>query len=340
MLNRVNSFSGFQPLREVWLGDCYPAEFYNHLPADVQDAFALITEWTKQDLTKIETTLASLGVKVQRPQFTRNVGDYIVDDILMKPPICPRDTDMAFGNTFYHLRMNYQHNPWQAQIDDFTAHGTNVIQETQGGASCLGPPSIVRVGRDVYVDYDTHQAVWGEVLPTLASWAQTQRVHICQTNGHSDGVFCPVAPGLIVANHWLSIYDKTFPNWEIYHLPKGQPDNNWFGQWYVNNPTIMHNKGFAQHVEQHAQNWVGNFKETVFETNMLVVDQHNILAIKEDPPLFRWLEKQGFHITLCDFRCRSFWDGGLHCLTVDIARDGGEQDYFPSRPQQGYLDWL
>ena len=25
----ISSHTGFQPLKEVWLGDCYPAEWYN-----------------------------------------------------------------------------------------------------------------------------------------------------------------------------------------------------------------------------------------------------------------------------------------------------------------------
>jgi hypothetical protein len=35
--NRVNSFTGFQTLKEVWLGNCYPEHFYNHLPNSVQE---------------------------------------------------------------------------------------------------------------------------------------------------------------------------------------------------------------------------------------------------------------------------------------------------------------
>jgi len=32
-----------------------------------------------------------------------------------------------------------------------------------------------------------------------------------------------------------------------------------------------------------------------------------------------------------NFRHRYFWDGGLHCITSDLHREGDQQDYFPNR---------
>ena len=39
------------------------------------------------------------------------------------------------------------------------------------------------------------------------------------------------------------------------------------------------------------------------------------------------------------FRTRSFWDGGMHCLTNDIRRRGDRPDFFPDRGGPK-LDWL
>ena len=339
MQNRVNSFSGFQPLKEIWLGDCYPAYFYSHLSNQVQDAFGVITEWTQQDLTVIQKTLESFGVKVQRPKFTNSINDYIKDGQLLKPPICPRDDNMTLGNEFYHLRSKYAINPWEDQIQDFNQHGVVIHGQEHSAVDCLSPPSIVRIGRDIYIDYDTHQHTWGMVTEVLIEWAKHYRVHVCRTNGHSDGVFCPVAPNTIVATHYLSEYKKTFPNWEVFRLPFPK-FNSWNGKWHVENTTVMQNLGFAAHINQYALDWIGNFKETVFEANMLIIDPTHVLAIKEDPHLFRWLEQRGIKVSCCDFRCRGFWDGGLHCLTTDIVREGKAENYFPDRGNFNYLDWL
>jgi hypothetical protein len=336
---RVNSFTGFQSLKEVWLGDCYPEHFYNHLPNSVQDAFGIITEWTKADLFKIQQVLESFNIKVQRPTFTDSIDDYVYNDQLLKPPITPRDDSMTFGNIFYHLRSKYKIDPWSNQINDFLNHGVTVNFGNAGPLDCVYPPSIVRVGKDIYVDIDTHKEIWGYISETVIDWAKHYRVHICQTDGHSDGVFCPVAPGIIVATQYLSQYQQTFPNWEVFHLPKLK-NNGTFGHWHVGDSRISNNNGFKDHINKYALDWVGNFTETVFEANMLVIDQHHVLAIKEDKGLTAWLKQRGIEVIYCDFRCRGFWDGGLHCLTTDIVREGNCDNYFPMRPDINYLDWL
>jgi N-dimethylarginine dimethylaminohydrolase len=84
-----------------------------------------------------------------------------------------------------------------------------------------------------------------------------------------------------------------------------------------------------------AKQWVGNFKETVFEVNMLVLDEKNVVAMKDYPPLTKWLNDQGITVHFFDLRTRSFWDGGWHCLTLDICREDTKEDLFPSKGDNG-----
>jgi arginine deiminase len=144
---------------------------------------------------------------------------------------------------------------------------------------------------------------------------------------------------MIVATQYLSQYYNTFPNWEVFNLPSIK-NNGGFGHWHVNNHNVLNNNGFSEHINKYASDWVGNFKETVFEANMLVIDKHHVLAIKENKELTQWLKNRGIEVIYCDFRCRSFWDGGLHCLTTDIFREGKCENYFPERPDINYLDWM
>ena len=71
----INSNFGFTPLKEVWIGDCYPESYYDHLPNDVADPFRQITEWTKEDLNKLQKFLEGKGIIVQRPVF-ESIDDY------------------------------------------------------------------------------------------------------------------------------------------------------------------------------------------------------------------------------------------------------------------------
>ena len=67
----IESFTGFQPLEEVWIGGTYPTSFYSHLSNEVQDTFGRITEQTEIGLANLEKTLTKLNVKVRELSFLK-----------------------------------------------------------------------------------------------------------------------------------------------------------------------------------------------------------------------------------------------------------------------------
>jgi hypothetical protein len=339
----VNSFCGFDPLKEVWLGDTYPVDFYHDLPPAIRSAWQKITDITKQDLHKFQVILESLGVTVRRPQFSANREDYVkADSVLVKPPITPRDTHLALGNNFYHLRMNdYKRDPWYLEIDRMRSAGVPIyFGPRHSDLGCLAPPSVVRVGRDIYVDIQTHEHVWNIISPTFVEWGRDYRVHLCDTGGHSDGVFCPVKEGVIIATHWLKNYEKTFPGWEVFVLPKETLPQSRNGSWWMSDSAINHNQSFADHIQQKALDWVGNYQETQFSVNLLVVNENTVIGTNDNQELRRFLKKHHIDLIVCDFQAKTFWDGGAHCITCDIGREGNKRDMFTERPDQSYLDWL
>lgn len=343
-MSLVNSNCGFTPLEEVWLGDVYPHHFYDHLPGAVRDAFYTITDWTKQDLSRIENKLQELGVVVRRPEYS-SIDDCINDNgNLIKPAIAARDDTLVLGTTMYHLRNQFKKNPWQKALDDYKSSGANVEEYTEGSWACISPPCLVRMGQDIYVDWIYHQHVWEMVAEPLVELAKDYRVHVSMIDGHSDCVFCPVREGLILTTDYKKSYSKTFPGWEIYnikHSNRKKPLNmgGGFHQWEVPDTKIGANREFQQHVQTKAQDWVGSYIETVFDVNLLIVDDKNILSVGDDDETFEFLHKQGYNVHAFDFRCRNFWDGGMHCLTNDIRRAGKKVDFFPERGNPG-LDWL
>lgn len=344
-MSLINSHCGFTPLQEVWLGDVYPAHFYDHLSAPVRDAFYTITEWTKEDLGKIHAKLTELGVTVRRPEY-HNIDDCINhNDNLLKPVVAARDDTLVLGSTMYHLRNQFRRNPWQQALDDYRASGATVLEYQEGEPwACISPPCMVRIGRDLYIDWIYHTHVWGIVTEPLVELAKTYRVHVSMIDGHSDCVFCPVREGLILTTDYKQSYDKTFPGWQIHninhrHRKESLNMGSGFHQWHIPDVKIGANKEFQQHVQTKAQDWVGSYQETVFDVNLLIVDDKNILSIGDDDETFEFLHRQGYNVHAFDFRCRNFWDGGMHCLTNDIRRTGDCKDYFPHRGGAA-LDWL
>jgi len=330
-LPKINSFDSWSPLQEVWLGDVYPASWYDHLDSEIRDVFARLTEITQQDLMTIQKLLESRGITVQRPRYD-HIDYYIHDGNLRKPEICPRDRYIVVGNRLL--------TPWDASPSwDHTL--SNYTQDTRcrievGTQHFFNGANVVRVGKDIIVDRDCFDYEYQGEFPD-------HRVTVVANGGHMDGCFAILQPGLILANRYWNDYEKTFPGWDIIMLDNPtyaaapsrgylQPYPVYNGKFW--NTTVGHNRAFNDHVIRHALDWVGCYTETYFELNCLVIDPDNVVMLAENPTLADDLSARGITVHWVPFRARSFWDGAMHCLTVDIRRDGGMQDYFPEKSCQ------
>ena len=52
--------------------------------------------------------------------------------------------------------------------------------------------------------------------------------------------------------------------------------------------------------------------------------------------VFEELQRNGITVHSVPFRTRTFWDGGVHCITLDIRRDDSPVDLFPERTEKLY----
>lgn len=197
-----------------------------------------------------------------------------------------------------------------------------------------------RVGKDLYfgtpgpTSLDKKQKIQKLYSETFPDY----RCHIVDTEGHNDGTFCPVVPGLIISLKDIQNYKKTFPDWEVIYLPVQRwskvksfldlKEKN-HGKWWV--PGEELNDDFTNFVESWLDHWVGYVEETVFDVNMLVIDEKNVICNNYNEKVFRAFERYGITAHVINFRHRYFWDGGLHCITSDVHREGTMKDYFPER---------
>lgn len=195
-----------------------------------------------------------------------------------------------------------------------------------------------RVGKHVYVGTDYNGQDKTEKIKLLGTLYPQYKWGVVDTNGHSDGVYCPVVPGLIVSLNDVPTYKDTFPGWEVIYLP----DQSWHavqsfldlkeknqGKWWV--PGEELNDDFTDFVESWLGHWVGYVEETVFDVNMLVIDEKNVVCNNYNEKVFKAFERYGITPHLINFRHRYFWDGGLHCITSDVHREGTMKNYFPEQ---------
>ena len=346
-LPRINSFTSWGQLEEVWLGDCYPAHFYDHLESEVRDVFYAITQNTQEDLAIIQRKLQEFGVLVRRPQYNR-IEDFLMSQYhpdsagqLRKPMITPRDHFLVFGNTFYGSY--YDHTAWRDAIAHYSQDPNNrvIARPDIAIAGHINGANTVRVGRDLYLDTHWHK---GHInTEYIYDTFRDYRLHVLNNGGHVDGCFAALKPGVLLTSEYFTDYERTFPGWHKINIFKPEFWKHTFtrrkgkspitnGKWWL--PGVSDSAKFNDHVIKHAQDWVGDYTETYFEVNCLVIDEKNVLMLGENEGVFRALEQHGITAHPLPFRTRTFWDGGLHCLTLDIRRQDSMVDLFPERGDQ------
>jgi len=199
----------------------------------------------------------------------------------------------------------------------------------------ISTAEICRVGKDIWWDINENLDI-SDVEKYKNSWEQEGfRVHTSNRGYHSDGVFCVVKPGCIVSLHNIQNYKKEFPGWDVLYLA----DQSWKkispfmemkkkvgGRWWLKGEE--HNDQLIEFVNTWLDDWIGYVEETVFDVNMLSINPNTIICNNYNKEVFAHFKKHQVEPVIFNFRHRYFWDGGVHCITQDLYREGTMVDYF------------
>lgn len=191
-------------------------------------------------------------------------------------------------------------------------------------------PNITRIGKKCLVDlWQTEGAV--DILRAKYPEFNYETLLL---GGHNDGIFSVLKPGVVIAGPWFKGSESNFKDWAIEYFddPSWPQVSKWLdlkaknkGKWWV--PGEETNTEFTHFVESVLPHWTGYVEETIFDLNCLVVDDKHIVVNTNSPELYAVLERHGLTPIHCPIRHRYFWDGGWHCLTLDVRRRGGQLDY-------------
>jgi len=205
-------------------------------------------------------------------------------------------------------------------------------------------PSVTLVGRDLYIDQGD-RIFREQQIESIVDKIPNIRINLLNHGGHSDGCFHTVKNGAILSLYDIQSYNNTFPDWDVCYLP----DQSWDkiggfinlkkqvnGKWWV--PGEEDNQEFTHFVETWLQDWVGYVEETVFDVNVLVLDEHHVCVSNMNPAVTKFLKKHNMEPVHVPWRHRYFWDGGLHCITLDLERESKQEDYFLERSNTGIID--
>ena len=337
------------------MGDVFPIEKFKHLKDNkILSPLARVIEETKEDLENLSRTLKSFGVEVHRPNMENTPVD--LSQYARKPPQQTRDDMAVIGENVYVANNLPEYQTLFSQIDKDRLHFPKEYMDysdpsftyemhingpqTPDQQRLLSTSFIHLLGKDIF--WGTNQPGWKD-SPLIEyhknKWeSEGFRVNIQATEemgGHGDATWCILKPGVIVTLHDLQNYNEKFPGWDICYLE----DKYWDqlspfrkmkakvgGKWWIEGEED--NDRLIGYVESWLGDWVGYCEETVFEVNMLSINEECVLVNNYNEKVFNFLKKHKIEPIICNQRHRWFWDGGVHCLTQDLYREGTMEDYF------------
>lgn len=239
--------------------------------------------------------------------------------------------DLSIYNGNYKFRRSEANLKSQAlddglEINYYINNSKDCVSDLAGFCS----PNLTRLGKTCIVD------LWQteEITSFLQEKFPMYEYKSLNIGGHLDGIFSVLKPGYVIAGPWFRGNEHLFKDWKVVYFE----DSKWDkleafyklrdknrGSWWV--PGEEHNDQFTEFVEMFLPNWTGFCEETIFDVNCLVIDDRHVVINAENPELIKLLKSLNIEPIVCPLRNRFFWDGGWHCLTLDIRRQGGQIDY-------------
>jgi hypothetical protein len=323
----------WHPLKHVILGASYGPEFYEPIKDScVRDSLQKIAQETEEDYLNIEKVLKTFDVQVDRPEIDQSntIMDYVDLDgrltyngsqsytLIPRPPMQPRDSLLVVGEQVLITR---QEASWF--VKDL---GDNCQYSTLE----FDAPMVTVVGDAIVVDCKEQPWLYQYFVKKFPDY----RIVPAAIGGHNDAVYCLPKPGIIVSTHHHSNYEDTFPGWTVKFI-ENQSWNaipNWRklkhsnqGRWW--SPESEQNKEFSNFVNTWLTHWLGYVEETVFDVNMLQINEKTILVNNYNKEMFEFFKQHNIEPIITPFRHRFFWDGGIHCITNDLYREGVKEKY-------------
>jgi len=162
--------------------------------------------------------------------------------------------------------------------------------------------------------------------------------------GHLDGKIAIIRPGLVVA-------------WNPDHVPQMMKDANWkiiiagdrqkyyrgvgvFSDKYLDTKhnynlglpkyfdDIRNSNPYKNYVKEYLNHWIGYVEETVFHVNTISLDENTVIMTGYNKDVYTQLEQEGIKVINWEAKHRFFWDGGAHCASIDLDREGAQENYF------------
>lgn len=359
----TGSYSEFQPLEEVIVGRAYdPEDVQNLTDPEVRYMLARILEETEEDILVLVEFLESIGVRVRRPNklFDLEVERY--DNGQWRPrvdlhlfgwcypthPLMPRDTAGVYGDSiveFFTKTTSRYFENWSCQ-DVFMEYyrdganwysmpmpilGGNPTDQWNPGYEEIDKilfhaANILKCGKDLFYTGVRPEYGSGKGTQWGIEWIKRNlgdrfNIHPINAGGHADGKMALLRPGVVMCWDPRVLPDKLF-GWDVVVAPDTA------GRFPEEFRTIRKRRFHKEFVSKYLKDFIGYCDETVFDVNCFSVNENLVITNGYDPDVAQRLANLDIEVWPWHFRHQWFWDGAVHCLTLDTKRRGGQEDYF------------
>ena len=348
--SEFNVWSKWDPLKKVVIGTCVSPQYFEHVAnMEIREKLQQIVIETQQDLDNLAEVCTNLGIQTYRVDATQQGFAKPLDPGKkakgIRSMLYPRDQLAVIGNHLISADKYIMFNNLYPQFitQDILQRSTPWYElHHKHKIADIVPPSWTLVGKDLFIDTGmesgdltyTNQTIRESVENWLAKWWPEITLHWVNIGGHNDSCFHTLKPGVLLSLHDVMAYEDTFPNWDICYLPdasyKTIPEfidakDMTDGKFWI--PGEEKNVGLLNYINEWLDNWVGFVEETVFDVNCLVVDESTVLVNNYNKQVFDFLKKHKMEPIICPMRHRYFFDGGIHCVSLDLYREGSCESY-------------
>lgn len=347
-------FTEYDPLEEVIVADSYQPGDLDHLFPDKNlSSFNRILEETKQDFDGLSEFLMSGGIKVHRPEVLKYPNHIKMSGFEINFPMgptVPRDQYKVQGKTilqtYTSLTDRYFDNLSYYKIfADMFTQGYNWISQPAPPLIDVTPSDVWYVSDQIY-----HTRLKDRVLFHTATMFpvgdkiiinsqgpgndlgyQWLRMNLpeyefientgsrVRNYGHIDHGFVMIDDETVIHSglEWVPLPLRHLKQIDVSaYLQEAKT------QQYIEDYTGIGGRYELAWIDKYLENWRGYNQDVCFDLNVLIIDRNNIVFARHLPELFTYLKTFGIDCHVCEQRHQLYWEGGVHCSTLDIKRRG------------------
>ena len=347
-------FTEYDPLEEVIVADSYSPGDLDHLfPAGSLSQFNQILEETKIDFDNLAAFLMQGGITVTRPEVMKYPNHIAMSGFDVKFPMgptVPRDQYKVQGKTILQTYTSltdryFDGLSYYKIFSDLFDQGYNWVSQPSPPLINLGPEDLWYINGGPY-----HSRLKDRLLFHTATmfpvgdkiiinsqgpgnrlgfeWLKRNLPDFefienqgtrAENYGHIDHGFIMIDDETVVhaGIDWVPLALRHLKLIDVeQYVPKAQTAQ--YKQDYISEGGRYN----LSWIERYLDNWKGYNQDVCFDLNVLVIDRNNLVFGRALPELFQYLKTFGIECHVCEQRHMLFWEGGIHCSTLDVKRRG------------------